>query len=971
VQRAADGEFAAIFVAGESGVGKSRLVGQAVASVRARDGLVLIGECVSLTEGELPYAPLRAALRGIRDELEPDELAELSDPGREALARLLPDLVGEAIAAPTEASPLVPSTQVRLFEVVLGLLGRLGSRTPVLLVIEDIHWADPSTLAFLAFLLANARKDRLALVCTYRSDELHRRHPLREFLAHSERPPAERIALARFTRGEMSEQLRGILGSDPDAALVNRLFERTEGNAFFVEELFAASAGAGELPGSLRDALLLRVERLPDSAQDTVRRAAVHGRFIPHRLLAAISDLPEDELGVAVREAVAHHVLVARGDDGYAFRHALLQETIELDQLPGERSAMNLRLAEALAADPTLGARDGKVAAELCAHWLGAHRVQEALAASIQAGAEAEEVFAHADAAHHYERALELWTEGGGQECAGIDEEAVYVRAAEALYLSGSHSNAIRMIEVAAARVDPRADPYGAALLRERLGRYRWISSGNTDQALAAHREALDLLPADAPGPEGARVLAGLAQILMLRGEIEECEALSERAVEVARRTGNRAAEAHALNTFAVMLTWRGQGEAAISTMRESLRISEEVNSLDDVMRGHFNLSEVFDQHGRVHEAARTDMAGVERARELELRDWTRNLEAEASTRFFKLGDLDKVDELTSDALELQPSMGMHTNCGARARMAIYRNDREAAERLVEAFERTKPSSLNITAWVEPNASAEVELELLRQSPEDALRVGEAALERAAEGEQIPYTARLYGLVARAAAEAAERARAGGRAEVAAELADRAAARLQRFDRLLASDRWRGHPGPELLAWRETCATEVRRAEGVATAADWEAVVELWSERDFPLEEAYARERQTECSVIAGDRDGAQSAALRGLELARRCGAVWLEQSLESLTRRGRLAVAEPAANDSPPDDAVDRLGLTARELEVLELVATGLTNRQIGEQLFMAEKTASVHVSRILSKLDVGSRVEAATAAQRLGIVP
>jgi predicted ATPase len=234
--RAEAAETAVAFVGGESGVGKSRLVAEFERRARAAGAQVLVGACVDLGDAELPYAPLVAALRAFARGLDAAELAELAGPDRNALARLLPEL-GAADAANGETDPLA---QARLFEALLGLLARLGRRAPLVLVVEDLHWADPSTRGFLAFLVRNASREPLVLVATYRSDELHRRHPLRPFLADVERAPGvERLELAPFSHEELAAQLEGILEAAPEPRLVEELYERSQGNAFFAEELLA------------------------------------------------------------------------------------------------------------------------------------------------------------------------------------------------------------------------------------------------------------------------------------------------------------------------------------------------------------------------------------------------------------------------------------------------------------------------------------------------------------------------------------------------------------------------------------------------------------------------------------------------------------------------------------------------------------------------------------------------------------
>jgi DNA-binding CsgD family transcriptional regulator/tetratricopeptide (TPR) repeat protein len=961
---AAEYRFSAVFVAGESGVGKSRLLREFEREAMARDARVLVGDCVRLTEGELPYAPIRSALRRLERELVA---------GDDGLGRLLTQLGAGGEPAPQPEGDREPLAQARMFDLLLDVVGGVAEQSPVALIVEDLHWADRSTLDLLAFLLTNARREPLLLVCSYRTDELHRRHPLRAFLAQHERPPTvQRVDLHPFTRGELGAQLDGILGSAPDNALVTRLHARTEGNPFFTEELLAASRDGTALPASLRDALMLRIDALPSPAQRLVRLVATHGRPASHGLLAAAGALDDDELDGALREAVANQVLVPRDDEGYALRHALFAEALEADLLPGERASLHRALAEAIEREPTLVDADGRAAADLSAHWLGAHRLPEALAATVRAAAEAEQIYAFAEASNHFVRALELWPRVDDPvPLAGMDEAELYARAAEAAQVSSDGASGIRLVQAAIEKVDPSRDPYRAAMLRERLGHYLFVFSGDMEGAQRLHQEALDLLPADEPRRELAHLLATLGRVLMLRARTAESVERCEQALAVARKAGARSEEAHALNTLGVNLAFLGDRRTAIEHLRESLRMCEELGDADGVARAYTNLGELLDQDGRVEEGAQAALDGARRVAELGFRDRAPLLEGEAATRLFMLGRLDEADRLTRSAPDLRPSLAKLDQCAARARVEIQRGRLSEAQELVTAAGDATARAPGAT-WVEPLASARIELELLRDSPDNALNEAVRALVQGGDHEYVAFTARLHALGARAAAQIAERARAGGDEAAAAESAHRARRLLERLEDLVApAEHPRGTPPPASLAYRDLCAAEAARAAGTATAAQWGAIAQRVGEGAMRLEEAYARLREAECHVLEGENTLAAESVAAGLAIARACGATWLQDQLTALARRGRilLPAAEPAS-PAPPAET-DQLGLTERELAVLELVAAGLTNREIGEQLFMATKTASVHVSRILTKLGVSSRVEAATAAQRLGLVP
>src|SRR5438270_2787750 len=385
--RAGEGDGGAALVVGEAGIGKSRLVNE-FARRAAEDGtLVLVGECVDLAEAELPYAPVVAALRAVVRERSEPELVKLFGAARGELARLLPEL--------GDPGPSVQASlgQTRLFELLLGVLSRLGQEQPVALVIEDVHWADSASLDLLAFLVRNQRSERLAIVITFRSGELSPQHPVRARLAELEHGGrAQRIELDPLSLEHVAEQVLDITGTPPTAGLSHALHDRAGGNPFFVEELLAAGDG-DELPTSLRDALLVRLRRLSERAREIVGVAAVAGRTVDHRLLRAVVVMEEPDLIGALREAVAQQVLISDGLT-YAFRHALLREAVYADLVASQPAPLHAALAEQLSLDPMLAGAQAAVAAQVAHHWAAAGESEMALAASVRAGVEAEAVYA-------------------------------------------------------------------------------------------------------------------------------------------------------------------------------------------------------------------------------------------------------------------------------------------------------------------------------------------------------------------------------------------------------------------------------------------------------------------------------------------------------------------------------------------------------------------------------------------------
>jgi predicted ATPase len=432
-REALDGNPRLILVSGDSGVGKTRLLleaEQAFGGTRE-----LRGQCLDQGELELPYAPLLGALRPLVRDGDP-ALDELSAGGRANLATLLPSLGTPAASGGSGASG-----QMRLFESLLELLHLLASRQPLIVVLEDVHWADSSTRAFVSFLARSLTNERVLLLLSFRSDELHRRHPLRPLLAELGRlDSCRRIELEPFDREELAEALADILGEAPDVGLIDRLLSRTDGNPLYVEELLAAALdGRSTTPQSLRDAFMLRIERLSADAGLAARAVAV-GRSLDQATIEQVSGVGGTALGEALREAVAEHILVAGDDDRFCFRHALLREVVYDDLLPAERAAMHLELArllEARDADPCAEDEAERVAA-IATHYGAAGDQAAALRATIRAAGHARKVHAYGEMVELYERAHELWARVPDPAAVtGMDEVDLLEANANACALSG------------------------------------------------------------------------------------------------------------------------------------------------------------------------------------------------------------------------------------------------------------------------------------------------------------------------------------------------------------------------------------------------------------------------------------------------------------------------------------------------------------------------------------------------------
>jgi tetratricopeptide (TPR) repeat protein len=621
--RAANGKPAVVLVGGEAGVGKTRLVTELTGRYISEGTQVLAGGCVPVGDGALPYAPIVEALRVLASDVGVGAVRELVGPSWPELARLLP-----ALGEPDRSAPSGQATQARLFELLLGLLGRLGEQAPLVLVIEDLHWADRSTRDLLAFLVRNLRRERVLLVITYRNDEAGQQW-LGPYLAELDRGgPVERIELPRLDQVQTGAQLMGILEAMPAAALVDAVFARSEGNPYFTEELLGViRSGSSKLPATLRDLLRGRVEALPEQARHVLAVVAVAGRPVPHRLLAAATGMDEEALLAGSRAAVGRRLLVVLPDaDDYEVRHALLRQVVVADLLPGERARLHARFAEALEERPELAAASPVVAvAELAVHWDAAGDPARALPARVAAGLAAEHAHAFAEATGHYQRALELWAPLPVDQAGGMDRVGLLGRAAEAAALSGDTTHAIGLLELleqGLGQLVRAAEPVRAAVLLGRLGFHRF-RAGAEAEALAAYQEAEQLLTGAPPSVERAGVLAGHGLVLMLALRTEEAIPVCEEAIAVARAVGARAEEAGALETLACCLGDLGDLDQSLRLHLEARRLAEAAGADETMLRTYLNRTVSLELAGREREGIDDAREGLERARRLGLeRAW-------------------------------------------------------------------------------------------------------------------------------------------------------------------------------------------------------------------------------------------------------------------------------------------------------------------------------------------------------------
>ena len=979
---AAAGTSAAVLLSGEAGVGKTSLATGFGRQARETGAIVLTGRNVDLGSGGLPYLPFSEALTQVLREGRSDGVEPLIGPAarakaaRDVVLRIasvrpsLARLAGRNESLPEPHGGAADLDRLALFEAVSDTLSRISATVaPLVLIIEDLHWAEQSTRDLVRFLATRLASDPLLILVTYRSDDLHRRHPVRALLAELMRLPAvELMELNPFDEAELSAFLTAVHGSELSASIVHRIAERSAGNAFFAEELLSAEADDDRLPAALADVLIDRLERLQPATQQLLRVASVIGAFrIEDTLLrtaaAEGAGLSGPQAQAALRDAVAQQVLVPDEDDRFGFRHALLQEAMYEDLLPGERVRLHGTIARLLAERDTVPGRQAAGdAAEQARHALAAHDLPQALDASLRAARAAIERLAPAEALTQFERVLQLWTVvDGSARPAGTDVVSIGLAAADAAGDAGLRERAVALSQAAADAAHATGDTELSNQALARLAVHLYAIDDN-DRVIKVTRQVVASYPGTQDGGQAQNPTAALvsARAMMARAMCSLSD--TDGALRVVRpglaeagALGMRAAEADMQMSWAVVdyMLGRAGADEHLQLARDAAEASGDPGIMMRVV--YSGLIDRFEE-GDLDTVLRlideslaiADSAGLSNGLYATQCRWM------LVNAHWNRGDADAAMAAVVDGCSSLPAFGSRQVQHAALPILAARDPREALSWAHDL------EAVPTNPWDEPGRwAAKAEAYAWLGDLDRSVECSASAIATLdALGE--PYALIGIAMSTSAVAVYADLAARAGQGRSAGHVAA-----AQRFvddarERARHGKPRRFRMGPEGLAWLERLQAEERRLTGSDTSQDWQATVDAFARFGMAYELARSRWRLAQRLLAEGARDDARMQVAAARKAAVSLGAAPLLAALDDLARRGRLH------SSAAPDGS----RLTARECDVMRLVAKGLTNRAIGERLFISEKTASVHVSNVLTKLGASGRAEAVAIATRNGLL-
>ncbi|TQK69250.1 regulatory LuxR family protein [Nocardioides sp. SLBN-35] len=958
----------AVLLSGDAGVGKTRLLRSLRDHALDTGWQVLAGHCLDFGDSALPYLPFSEVL-GRLDASHP-ELVEAVAAVHPALTRLQPGRRTRVVGDESTDERSRGADRGDTLVAVHALLEAAATEAPVLLVVEDLHWADQSTRDMLGFLFTRAFARPVAIVASYRSDDLHRRHPLRRQVAEWTRlPQVGRLGLGPLP----AEAVRALVGELAPAGLdersVARIVERAEGNAFFVEELVASGSCAdGDVPGDLADLLLVRLDRLSEEARHVVRVASVAGRRVTHDLLAATADVPVDRLDSGIRQAVEMNVLEV-GGHLYSFRHALLGEAIYDDLLPGERVRLHARYVSALSS----GAAGG-TSAELARHARRANDLDRAVTASIEAGDEAMAVGGPDEAADHYQQALELLEDPERVARLEVDHAKLVVRAATALITGGNAVRAGQLVTARLAQLPADAPDVDRSRLLNAQAEVLAMTETELDPVeVSAH--ALALAP-EGESPLRAKVLANHARILgAYRPEEQEAaEAFATEALALAERLALPELASDIVTTLSGLRVKAAAGseqDALRGALESAVDSAVRAGAFQAEIRGRWLLGRSYQDSGDWEQSARWFRSAMALGEQAGLVWAPFSIESRWQlTRIsYLLGDWDDVLALVEGVDGLSgPPIPRGIIEPARLSVLAARGE-DVLDRLL-ALRPLWEDEGGVAVY---SSGAEIELHGDRGDAAAAIAVYDHVVEVLGRiwGEYFGGRIRLAAGVLAGIARAMPRASAAERRVLAA----RADTLLADGEAVLAAIRERSGPwGPEGRMWTDRLIAEHRRVqwlsggEGAEGArrdellAAWEAALDSTLKVGNVPELLRVRAAYAQILRLAGDTARARDEADQARALADRLRAPLLVADLAAEAGTARSTAATSHSGGA---------ALTARELEILALVAEGRSNGEIGKQLFISTKTVSVHVSNILGKLGAAGRTEAAAIARRDGLLP
>lgn len=589
-----------VMLAGEPGAGKTRLAQEATLHARNRSFLIAAGSCYEARQA-VPFSPFLDALAALYAAA-PVAVRSAVPQRWPYLGRLLPETPVPAVVTGTSTQ----EEQDRLFRAVTSFVQACADEVPVALLLDDLHWADESSLQLLQHLARHTRTHRLLLLGTYRDVEVGAHHPLERALRDLRRDGLMgRVALRRLDRENTAELLAATLGVETISDELSHLvYDHTEGNPFFTQEVVRALVERGDIyrenghwerrtitqidvPESVRSVIRERLSRLDMEGQEVLHEASVLGQTFGFVELRGMAGRSERSIEEALEGAIAAGLIREAGKDTYAFSHALTQQALYAELSGRRKRRLHLAAGEAIEQTSTgRGGAESPRAAELARHFLEADDVERALQYSLLAGDQAEAIFAHAEAERHYRTTVQL-----AREIRNVSPEAEALEKLGGMFtIIGRFDEALELLEQALPLLQAEGGTDAAARVLAHIGRVHW-KRGTPQEGIARLEPMLERFAGDEPVPGHAALYAVLGHLYFGSGRYREQLDASERASQLARALGNDHILAEAELRRGSALTMLGRPTDGIQVLEEITPVMEKIGDLVNLTIAFVNLA--------------------------------------------------------------------------------------------------------------------------------------------------------------------------------------------------------------------------------------------------------------------------------------------------------------------------------------------------------------------------------------------
>ncbi len=977
VDQAKQGQGQVALMSGEAGIGKSRLVAEGKTYALAQGFRLLQGNCFP-GDTSCPYAPLLDLLRTQFAGQSRTEIATELRPFAREFAQLIPDLVHElpGSAHPPPLPPLEPEQEKRrLFEGLTRWFTGMATKQPVLLVIEDVHWSDNTSLEWLHYLARRCAAHPLLLLVTYRSEEVHSN--LSHWLSQLDRERlTQEFLLARLSRSDLDSMLRAIFAfpHSRKLELPDLLYTLTEGNPFFVEEILKSLIAAGEIfyedgtwdrrplnelhiPRSLHDAVQQRTNELSESARQVLRLAAIAGRHFDFALLQQLTQHDEQQLLTLMKELLAAQFVVEESEERFAFRHALTREAVYAELLVRERKKLHGTIAETM--EQLYASAYDAYLAELAYHFYEAGMWEKALLYTQRAGEKAHRLYSLWAAIEHFTRALDAArhlgvlpspatyrTRGQAYETLGDFEHARsdYEQALDAartaqdalaewqslidlgaLWAGRDYTQTSAFFQRAYEHAREMGQPSMLARSLNRVGNWH-LNVEEPLEALQCHQEALAIFQ-QLNDPHGiAETLDLLGMASYLGGDLVQGTRYYEQAVTIFRQLDDRVGLTSSLASLALRgaLSISNTMVSAATTLVEllpdvemALKIAREIGQRSGEAYALYQLGLCLSAQGEYRRALDALQQSLLIAEELEHRQWMVAAHWATGTLYLDLLSPRIAQHHLKQALrlshEISSKLWINMTTGSLASACILQGELDQAEVLLNT-------------------------EFSGDAPAQTM------------GQRIAWCAR------------AELALASGDPDLALQITDRLSASAANISEQRSIPRLSKLRAEALIALHQTAEAEtaLRSDQEMTTAQGanpllWRICVTLGTlyqtqSREIEAEQTFATARRIIEELAANIPD---------------------EHMQKQFFHEAEALLPRTRAISSPRRAAKQAFGgLTEREREVAALIAKGKSNREIADQLIVSYRTVETHVSTILSKLAFSSRAQIAVWAVEIGLV-